>query len=299
MGGLVMGACLAAVLMFSSEAMAAASQAAQLFASGVMPALLPMMVLCRLFAPGKNHEHSPVRDAVGAVLFSFASGSPASAQRLDDLWCAGAVSPRALEPLLAACGVMSPMFFVGTLATWTGLKAGCWAMLACHWLGALATAGLVRLMERRGSAVPSRKPAAREQSPSLPAAVAGAATALVAVCGAMMAFAAAAGVIKALLTALFPAWMAEHRPLVAAVWALMEVGGGAAAVLEAFPRPPLPLLCALCSFGGLSIWLQNLMFVDRCVRPVKLLMMRMLHGALSLGFSLTVFSLFPGLTRPF
>ena len=156
MGGLVMGACLAAVLMFSSEAMAAASQAAQVFASGVMPALLPMMVLCRLFTPGKNHEHSPVRDAVGAVLFSFASGSPASAQRLDDLWCAGAVSPRALEPLLAACGVMSPMFFVGTLATWTGLKAGCWAMLACHWLGALATAGLVRLMERRGSAVPSR-----------------------------------------------------------------------------------------------------------------------------------------------
>ena len=299
MGGLVMGACLAAVLVFSSEAMAAASQAARVFASGVMPALLPMMVLCRLFAPGENHEQSPVRDAAGAVLFSFASGSPASAQRVRDLWSAGAVSPRLLEPLLAACGVMSPMFFVGTLATWTGLKAACWAMLACHWLGALATAGLVWLMERGGNAAHPREQAAQEQAPSLPAAVAGAATALVAVCGAMMAFAAAAGVLKALLTALFPAWMTAHRPLVAAAWALMEVGGGAAAMLEAWPRPPLALLCAVCSFGGLSIWLQNLMFVDRCVRPAKLLMMRMLHGALSLGFSLTVFTLFPGLTRPF
>ena len=74
---------------------------------------------------------------------------------------------------------------------------------------------------------------------------------------------------------------------------------GAAAVLVAWPQAPMALLCALCSFGGLSIWLQNLMFVDRCVRPVKLLMMRMLHGALSGGLALLIFTLFPGLTRPF
>ena len=61
----------------------------------------------------------------------------------------------------------------------------------------------------------------------------------------------------------------------------------------------MALLCALCSFGGLSIWLQNLLFVPECIRPAKLLCVRMLHGALSGGLALLVFTLFPGLTRPF
>ena len=85
-----------------------------------------------------------------------------------------------------------------------------------------------------------------------------------------------------------------HRP----DWVL-AIGGGAAAVLEAWPQAPMALLCALCSFGGLSIWLQNLLFVPECIRPAKLLCMRMLHGALSGGLALLIFTLFPGLTRPF
>ena len=101
------------------------------------------------------------------------------------------------------------------------------------------------------------------------------------------------------VAALFPAWTASNGRLLAAAWALLEIGGGAAAVLEAWSRVPMALLCALCSFGGLSIWLQNLLFVPECIRPAKLLCMRMLHGALSGGLALLIFTLFPGLTRPF
>ena len=304
MGGAVAGICLLLVMAFSSEAMEAASQAARVFASGVMPALLPMMVLCRLLPARSNHEHSAWRDYAGAVLFSFASGSPASAQRVRDLCGAGAVAPGAALPLLAACGVMSPMFFTGTLAQWTGLRAGCWVLLLCHWAGALAAAGLVKLASGhppavRAGAAATPQPPARAARPSLPEAVTEAATALLAVCGAMMTFAIAAGVLRALIAALWPAWAAAHGPLLAAAWALMEVGGGAAAVLEAWPQAPMALLCALCSFGGLSIWLQNLLFVPACVRPAKLLWIRMLHGALSGGLALAVFTLFPSLTRPF
>lgn len=305
MCGAAVGSCLLLVLAFSSQAMEAASQAARVFASGVMPALLPMMVLCRLLPARPNHERS-WRGYAAAVLFSFASGSPASAQRVRDLYGAGAVAPGALLSLLAACGVMSPMFFTGTLAQWTGLREGCWALLLCHWTGALAAAGLVRLVSghlpaRRASAAEAPQPPARTAAPrpSLPEAVTGAATSLLAVCGAMMTFAIAAGVLRALVSALFPGWAAAHGPLLAAAWALMEVGGGAAAVLEAWSRVPMALLCALCSFGGLSIWLQNLLFVPACVRPAKLLCVRMLHGALSGGLALLVFTLFPGLTRPF
>lgn len=306
MGGAVAGICLLLVMAFSSEAMEAASQAARVFAGGVMPALLPMMVLCRMLPARANHERSPWRSHAATVLFSFASGSPASAQRVRGLWDAGTVPRGALEPLLTACGVMSPMFFTGTLTQWTGLRAGCRALLICHWAGALAAAGVAGLASacltgRHASAAVSPRPPARSAAPrpSLPEAVTGAATSLLAVCGAMMTFAVAAGVLRALVAALWPAWSAAHRPLLAAAWALLEVGGGAAAVLEAWPQVPMALLCALCSFGGLSIWLQNLLFVPACVRPAKLLWIRMLHGALSGGLALAVFALFPGLTRPF
>ena len=221
MGGMTAGICLLLVMAFSSQAMEAASQAARVFAGGVMPALLPMMVLCRLLPAHANHERSAWRGYAGAVFFSFASGSPASAQRVRDLWGAGALARGALEPLLAACGVMSPMFFTGTLAQWTGLRAGCWVLLLCHWTGALAAAGVVRLAARKqpacrtgAAAAPAPGPAAPR--PSLPEAVTGAATSLLAVCGAMMTFAIVAGVLRALVAALFPAWTASHGRLLAA-----------------------------------------------------------------------------------
>ena len=162
MGGMGTGICLLLVMAFSSQAMEAASQAARVFAGGVMPALLPMMVLCRLLPAHANHERSAWRGYAGAVFFSFASGSPASAQRVRDLWGAGALARGALEPLLAACGVMSPMFFTGTLAQWTGLRAGCWVLLLCHWTGALAAAGVVRLAARK-------QPACRTGAAAAPA----------------------------------------------------------------------------------------------------------------------------------
>ena len=73
------------------------------------------------------------------------------------------------------------------------------------------------------------------------------------------------------------------------LWAMLEIGSGAKAVIDAFGTPPTALLCGLCSFGGLSIWLQNLLFVGESIRPVRLLGMRALHGAVS--YSLCYFFL--------
>ena len=172
----------------------------------------------------------------------------------------------------------------------------CLSLAACGG-GTGSSAPAAQPVEDSPAAAPAPGPAAPR--PSLPEAVTGAATSLLAVCGDMMTFAIVAGVLRALVAALFPAWTASHGRLLAAAWALLEVGGGAAAVLEAWPQAPMALLCALCSFGGLSIWLQNLLFVPECIRPAKLLCMRMLHGTLSGGLALLIFTLFPGLTRPF
>lgn len=299
MSGWPVGLCVAALLFFSADAMAAAASAARVFATGVMPALFPMMVLCRMLT---NKRAS----AAGTVLFAFAAGSPAAAQRVRMLTDAGAVKPTALAPLLAATGVMSPMFFVGTLANWTGLRGAMWALLGVHWLGALLTAGLCCLGHRwpqkpdkSGTAQIVQTAWQAPQSVSLPQAVMQSAQALLAVCGAMMLFSIVAGVLRAALATVFPAWVTQHAQELAVVWALLEIGGGASAVLTGWNTPPLALLSGLCAFGGLSIWLQNLLFVGACIRPVKLLCIRMLHGAIGYGLGWVLFAVWPQLAAAF
>lgn len=265
---------IAAVVLWCSEAaMQAARTAAQVFASSVMPALFPMMVLGKL-AP------LPKRGWLWhAAVFSFLSGSPASAQRAAALQDAGAVPAKRWESLLCLTGVMSPMFFAGTLTQWTGHAANAWRMLLVHWAGA-AVASLLWRMIPPGPA-PGAAPAVRAQRCTLPRAIEQACRALLSVCGAMMLFAIASAVLQKGLGAAFPRWTQAHGKELAILWALLEIGGGAKAVVDAFPTPPWALLCALCSFGGVSILLQNLLFVGEKIRPARLAAMRLLHGAIS------------------
>lgn len=250
--------CAIGLLLGAQWAMDAAREAAQVFVDGVLPALFPMMVLGRLAGGGKS--------ALGDVAFGWLAGSPAAAQR-----AAGR------DWLLAITGVMSPMFFLGTLTRWTGNAGLCLWMLIMHWAGA----GIASLFRVR-CALPSQKP---ESAPcTLPQAVSQAASSALSVCGAMMLFSIAAAFLRQMLCG------ALSPKALAVLWALLEIGGGAHAVVEAFPDPPWALLCALCSFGGLSIWLQNLLFLDKSIRPAKLLVVRALHGAVSYGLMRLYFS---------
>ena len=263
-------------LVFSQEAMQAASAAAAVFVNGVMPALFPMMVFSRLLPAGGGF--------VQAALFGFASGSPAAAQRLR----LAALPGWQTEKLAALTGVMSPLFFTGTLAGWMQNAANGWRLLAVHWAAAIVTT----LLWKPSAAPLGGKAASLPQEPflqRLPMAIGQAAQALLAVCGAMMLFSILAALVRTGLASLFPAWTAAHEMEMAVLWALMEIGGGASAVLKLRPQPPLALLSALCGFGGISIWMQNLLFVGESIRPVRLLGMRMLHGAIAYGLGLMLF----------
>lgn len=271
------------LLLFSREAMEAATKAAQVFCSSVLPSLFPMMVLGGLAESATTELRGR---KLFLVLFGFCAGSPASARQAALLHHCSPFSPGELMPLLCMCGVMSPMFFTGTLGTRLGGGTG-WLMLLAHWMGALATGCLCHLAcYRRHTAetVGSYPRAAPNQSPrrlteALPAAVSAAGQSLLSVLGAMMLFSIVATVVRALLGHLFPAWLEGNHLTVALLHAVLEVGGGSFAMLEAGAKPWL--LCALCSFGGLSIWLQNLLFLGNMIRPAELLCWRMLHGALS------------------
>lgn len=265
MSGLVPGVCAAALLWFSDAAMQACREAAQVFVSGVMPGLFPMMVVSRML---------PQPRGKGAfwqtALFGWMSGSPAAAQRVMSS------GEQRLEKLLCLTGVMSPLFFTGTLSAWVGSRADGWRMLSAHWLGAALTALLWRENSQKAA------PKTDLPAPSLVSAVSHSAQSLLAVLGAMMLFSVFAGVLHEMLPLPPKAFAVLH--------AMLEIGSGAKAVANAFPRP-CALLCALCSFGGLSLWLQNLLFAGERIRPAKLLCMRALHGAVSYGLMSLICSL--------
>ena len=104
---------LAALMLLDSDtALNAVNGAAGVFVRSVMPALFPMMVLNGLSARLSGRERRWM-----TVGFCWLAGSPASAQRLEGLWERGELPERALLPLAAATGVMSPLFFVGSLGS--------------------------------------------------------------------------------------------------------------------------------------------------------------------------------------
>ena len=341
MTGVVIAVSAALLLWRSALCMEAALAAAAVFARSVLPALLPLMTLAEWSVLRERPQCSGFagkRRLIGLLLFAFAAGSPAGVRR-----ACGAkerLTERGARFLLVASGVMSPMFFTGTLASWLGDSATAACMLASHWASALLTgllaawrtkprgdeesvappstaqavggaradtsyANAPRIdmkraqasrnaagddartlradMPRAQSAQAQSRAAAAAQAPpmnafqALATAVGAASRSLVAVCGAMMLYAVMGALLAELLRAALPSISAQA---VAVLRALLEIGSGAHAVCQSVAEPAA-LLCALCSFGGLSLWTQNLAFVGDGMRPAALLGYRAVHGALA------------------
>ena len=279
---------MALMLLFSREAAEAARQAAECFAQSVLPALLPMSVLGKMMPEPAKAEHSRTGLWFCTGMFAFAAGSPAAAQRVRE--GAAGLSAREREAMLCLCGVMSPLFFTGTLAQWLHSVPAGRKLLIIHWLGATLTALLWYGFSRPKESPSARTMVSARQPCALAQAVSQSAQAMLCVCGAMMVFASAASLAETLLKTLFPLWTAGRAKELALLKAFLEIGGGSSAVIRAFEKPHAAL-GALCGFGGLSVWLQNLLFLDKSVRPAKLLLMRAVHGAVSYGL-IRIFRLF-------
>ena len=276
------------MLLFSAKTMVAAHQAAEVFARSVMPALFPTMIAGSLIARYSPCIKTRTNIFRFQIMFGFMAGSPASTRQLAMLNEQQNLPQKDYRLLLCMSGVMSPMFFTGAVASRMG-ECTALLVLCCHWLAALLTGCVYNWGTRTrvsnkisSSSQTTSKPSSPTFAAALTSAIREAALAQLSVLGAMMVFSILAAVIRECLAHVFPIWTANHASWLAVGWSLLEVGGGVLALLEGDPATPPWLICGLCSFGGLSIWLQNLLFLDAKTHPAELLGFRTLHGVLAM-----------------
>ncbi len=202
-----------------------------------MPALFPYMVLSQLLASG-------VSAAWLTPVLAMLGGSPAGARLIAQQ---GDPVPRA-QRLAALCATASPLFILGTLQ-------GGIPMLAAHWLGALAAYGFVRLLQKKEIPMETNSAPTSGARSTLPEAIRDASLAMVTVCGCMALFSA----LSALTAQVLPLSGLPSALLLS----VLEMAGGCAKIqgLGLSPAITGPLLCAAVSFGGLSVFLQNAVFL--------------------------------------
>ncbi|MDR0929549.1 MAG: hypothetical protein LBM74_07545 [Oscillospiraceae bacterium] len=234
------GGLLGLMAAYPQEAMAAARDACRLWAAGVMPALFPYMVFSQLLM-------AALRGRWLLAPLAMLGGSPAGSRLI-----ALSQLPRPKAQALAAlCATASPLFILGTLS-------GGARMLAAHWLGAVCAYGAVRLLQAR-TAMEAPIPVAAMAAPlpraGLTESIRDAALAMINVCGCMALF----SVVSALLVKLLPLPPSGY----ALLSAILEMASGCARV-QGLGLPvamTAPLLCATVSFGGLSVFMQNAVFL--------------------------------------
>lgn len=282
------GAFAGLMLRFPREAAKAAADACLLWATAVLPSLFPFLV-CMLWITGSIHpkKRSGISRLMGlpkvflpVLAQGLFTGSPGGARLSQELDIKDSPGKKAaLQRFALYAGTMSPMFFVGTLGGLLHNPALGWVLLLSHWMGALITGQLSRLLF---PCFPLD--AGREEktggTPVLSRVVSSAAMTMLMVCGLMMLGSVAAAMVQSLL---------PNAPdgILAGLQAFLEVTAGCSRLLtlpmpQALPALRPALLCAAASFGGMSILLQNYAFLQQGGVSLALLLLgRLCHGFLS------------------
>ncbi len=253
-----------AMMAFPGEAASAALEGMKLWARAVVPVLGPFLV-CMLMVSSRVNCGMGLKTVMG-----WLCGSPGGARLMQGDGLRGKSALRAA----AMTGTMSPMFFLGTVSAWLGDPAAGCLILLCHLAGALLL----------GLCIPHREKAVPRPAAPMPLvqALRDSALALLTVSLCMMLGCAAARLAACAFPRL-PGWAST------ALQCALEVTGGVKATIGLGLSQPAPLVCAACSFGGLSILLQNAAFWHESgVNVGKLLLIRIGHAILSYALCLVL-----------
>jgi len=236
----------AALLLFPQVCAKAARDALYVWGLQVVPSLFPYMVFSKMLAERiRNTKWPPI--AV-CLLLGTIGGSPSGAALIETY--AMRLSGRSLLPLCAFTGVISPMFFLGTVRSWTEDALLSRNLLLAQLAGALMAAlcaCFIPVSQRIPSKVCSTE---RTEKSPLTQSI----DAVLQIGGCIICF----SVIASLL-GLVPL----HPSVRAVLHAVLEISGGMHAIIQsAISVSTKPVLLAfVSSFSGLSILSQNLLFL--------------------------------------
>ena len=247
-----------AMLAYPQQAADAAQQALTLWARAVVPVLGPFMVCAVMLSGRLGSSIAP------GVVTAWLCGSPGGAKIFQSF----RLSRKNALHYAAVTGTMSPMFFLGTVSGWLGNPAAGLIIFLCHITGAFIT-GLFFPMDKTVHTSNRCSPV------SLSAALQSCAPSLCVIALCMMMGAVSARMVQCALPTLPDAAMA-------ALQCILEVTAGAHALLSLRPPFLMPLLCAACSFSGLSILLQNAVcWRESGLTPANLVPIRLIHAVIS------------------
>ena len=263
---------LAALLLNPQICAQSAEKALTIWALHVIPSLFPYMVFSKMLCEQIKHTHCPpvlVCSSLGLL-----GGAPSGAATISTY--RARLSDKTVLSLTALTGTVSPMFFLGTIRSWTGNSLLCRQLLAAQFSGALLTAFLFSylppLKQIHDSSV---SPQSSSQTPLVQSI-----DAILQVGGMIICFSVIASLIGMLPLPklLFPI-----------LHACLEISGGMYTIIQ-FPFPEnikTVLLAFFSSFGGLCILFQNLLFLKPLgVKPFQLLCISVIRGFFSAFFML-------------
>lgn len=313
--------CIAALLFYPTQAMAACKEGLSLCGNVIIPSLFPFFVLSsltvelglatylgRLFAPIMYPLFRVPGEGAAALILGFVGGYPVGARTTLSLYESGSCSADEAERLLAFCNNSGPAFILGVVGTgvFSSSKAGLLLYLA-HAAASLCVGLIFRFYKadrssRRGKASrPPRFESCRFSS-AFTGAVSRSFTSTLNICAFVLFFTvfirllsltgilpALAGLLGSLLAPLgFPAEWGERLltgiiELSSGVWSLSG-GGGSQLGLAAF----------MLGWAGLSVHCQVLSFVGESDLSIKPYFVgKLLHGLLSSLFIAALTRLFP------
>ena len=281
-----------------------------IFAINVLPALLPFFFFTKILSNyGANviigRKLGKVTRALYNVnqssayvfIMSILSGYPIGAKLLHDLYQNHQIDHEDLKSSIAFCSTSGPMFILGTVGG-VMLKNTTYGfiLLICHYLSAILNGFIYR--KRRKSkeknfyyTVTSQNVLSDSITDSISSVLTcGAYIAIFYMIAVMLKNVGILNLISDFLNLFF-----QNKALCDGIsFGLVEMTGGCALLSSTSTPFTLPAICAIISFGGLSVTLQSLTFLGNCnIKPTRYLLSKVTQSIIAfiLTYLVVVFCL--------
>lgn len=291
-----------AMLLYSAQAVAGATEGLYLCANVIAPTLLPFFVLsnllCALGLPGYlgRWAEGPLRVLFGvggagasAFILGLSGGYPLGAASVAQLYRSGAISKEEGQRLLLFCNNSGPAFIMGMAGIGVFHSPSVGVLLYAVHVLAAALAGMSLC---RGGGERKKAPSAvcaLDFSAAVTDAMARAVKSTAMISGFVIFFSMLGALMRESgLFSLLSGFLCQHTPLSpgqsqSAILGLLELGSGIASLAGMAPTPGNLALCAfILGWGGLSVQFQT----AAVLAPAGLkcgpgVLAKLLHGALS------------------